>query len=121
MASSMICEVIPCDMWEKIELHDAGNKESGGVSFFGETLADFIGDCGLSPYDSYDALKEAMMDCDVRIEFKYIARHGVSSGSLPEDVTVIHSRKLSRLRDLVILDRPLSYMEKTYYDLSEVA
>lgn len=121
MANIMICEVIPCDTWSSIQLIDGGKKETGGIAFVGETLADFIGDCGLSPYDSYDALRSAMDECDVRVEFKYIARHGVKPGALPEDVTVISSRKISRLRDLVVLDRPLSYSEKTYYDLSEVA
>ena len=117
----MICEVIPTDMWEKIELFDRCEKETGGIAYVGETLGNFIAETELTPFDSFDELREAMIECDVVMKCRYIARHGDKPSALPPNVSVLHSEKIDRLRTLVVLDRPLSYEEKTFFDLSEVA
>jgi hypothetical protein len=116
---AMICEIIPVDMWNKIILRD-GEKETGGIAFVGETLADFIGS-DYSPYDSYEKLRAAMDACNVTMEFPYISNHGLNPKVFPNDVTIIRGEKLSRLRSLVVLDRPLSMEELIRYDISSVA
>lgn len=115
----MICEAIPVDMWGKIVLRD-GKKDTGGISFVGETLMDFIGD-NYSPYDSFEKLKSDMKECNVVMEFPYISNHGLNPDVFPNDVTILRGKKLSRLRSLVVLDRPLSLDELIRYDISNVA
>lgn len=116
----MICEVIPVELWDKIELHD-GELETGGITYVGETLDNFIAECNFDPCDSYDELKDAMKACNVTMEFKYISRYGLRPGSIPGNVDILRSESMTNRKLLIVLDRPLSEEEKIFYDIQEAA
>lgn len=74
-----IKDVIPEEKWDTIELKDAGKKSTGGISYAGETLDNFIGEVNLTGDSDWKELIDAMEVCDVAfVSFKPdIPEHGL--------------------------------------------
>lgn len=51
--------------WEEIELFD-DDSETGGISYGGETLGNFVGECGISEDISIEELNEELKDCGIK-------------------------------------------------------
>lgn len=56
-----------CDIrnWEEIELFDDGS-EYGGISYDGETLDNFVGECDISEDISIEELNEELKSCGIK-------------------------------------------------------
>jgi len=66
-STQTIKEVIPESKWASIELVD-GPGESGGISYVGETLDNFMGECGMTGDEPYSELKKAFNECGVKFK-----------------------------------------------------
>lgn len=62
-----IKDVIPEEKWAEIELVD-GPGEGGGISYVGETLDNFMGECEMTGDEPYSELKKAFKECGVKFK-----------------------------------------------------
>ena len=56
-----------CDMsnWEKIELFD-DETETGGISYDGETLDNFVGECDIKEDITIEELNDELKSCGIK-------------------------------------------------------
>lgn len=66
-STQTIKEVIPESKWASIELVD-GPGEGGGISYVGETLDNFMGECDMTGDEPYSELKKAFRECGVKFK-----------------------------------------------------
>ena len=67
--TTSISDIIPFSVWSDIPLLDRGHKETGGVSFAGETLDNFLAETEQSESGSFLCFIESMIMCDVAVEY----------------------------------------------------
>ena len=62
MINMRLCDI---DNWENIELFD-DETEFGGISYMGETLDNFVGECDISTNITIKELNEKLKDCGIK-------------------------------------------------------
>ena len=115
--NKMICEVIPVNLWDNIQIHDI---KDNSIKVKDMNFGSFLETLGLSPYSLYVDFVVGMRERGLTLNFEYVAWR-CHEKNLPTDVTILKSEPISKFQNVYTLNRPLSFSEEVSTGFTERA